>query len=159
MFEEDGILIVKDFIHKDTLKSLNIELDEVFSQISVNGGSYCNIAEQRGALEVSEPALLMSVNIFEVIIDIVSQFKKISKKFDSEDFILNTLQIQSHKNMPPTPWHTDKKGDLRAILYLKGGKETSGMFSYMKGTSKKSNRFQLEQNEQPEPRKPLGGHY
>ena len=68
MFDDDGVLLIKNFINEKDLTALNAELDEVFSQISINGGSYCNNAKQRGALECSTPALLMSVNIFEIII-------------------------------------------------------------------------------------------
>ncbi len=100
----------------------------------------------------------MSVNIFEIIIDIIELLKKNSKKFTPEDFVLNTFEIQSHKNMTMLPWHTDKRGYLNAIIYLKGGEEKSGMFSYMKGTNK-TNRFQNEQNLKAELGKPLASHY
>ena len=42
MFEKDGFLVVNNFIKEQDLKNLNAELDEVFSKISINGGSYCN---------------------------------------------------------------------------------------------------------------------
>ena len=42
MFEDDGVLLIKNFINEKDLTALNAELDEVFSQISINGGSYSN---------------------------------------------------------------------------------------------------------------------
>ena len=158
MLDDDGVLLIKNFINEKDLTALNAELDEVFSQISINGGSYSNNTGQRGALECSTPALLMSVNIFEIIIDVVELLKKNSKKFISEDFVLNTLEIQSHKNMKINSWHTDKRGYLSAIIYLKGGGEKSGMFSYMKGTNK-TNPFLNKQNLKPEFEKPLGKYH
>ena len=159
MFEEDGVLVIEKFINDADLKNLNAELDEVFSQISINGSSYCNMAHQRGALECSTPALLMSVNIFEVIIDIIEQLKIVSTKFTTGDFVLNTLEIQSHKNVPGAPWHTDVRGNLRAVIYLEGGKENSGMFSYMKGTFKEEYLVGRKQTQKAEPGKGVGCHY
>ena len=159
MFDEDGVLVRENFIPEADLKYLNAELDEVFSQISVNGSSYCNLAHQRNSLECSTPALLMSVNIFEIIIDIVERFKTVSKKFEEEDFVLNTLEIQSHKNVPSAPWHTDTRGNLRAVIYLKGGEENSGLFSYMKGTAKEEYLVGRKETQKAEPGKGAGCHY
>ena len=79
MFDDDGVLLIKNFINEKDLKALNAELDEVFSQISINGGSYSNNTGQRGALECSTPALLMSVMDLPTIRKI-SLFLKFSKE-------------------------------------------------------------------------------
>ena len=80
--------------------------------------------------------------LFEIIVDVAEQIKNHFRKFSSEDYILTALNIYSEKdNKSPLFWHTDsnfkicnREGMLRAIIYLKGGEDNSGMFMYMMGT-------------------------
>ena len=138
MFEEDGIEIVKSFLSEDTLRNLNNELDLVFSKYSINGSlSSTQVfgGWDRSLLECTIPGLLCSVNIFEIAVDVAERLKNYSC-FGSEDYVLTSLRIFSEKkNQDALFWHTDnRKGMLRAIVYLKGGEENSGKFMYIKGS-------------------------
>jgi hypothetical protein len=138
MFEKDGIEIIKSFLPEETLRNLNSELDLIFSKCSINGSlSSTQVfgGWERNILECTIPGLLCSVNIFEIIVDVAEQFKK-NSCFASEDYVLAGLRIFSEKeNSDPLFWHTDnRKGMLRAIVYLMGGEDDSGKFMYIKGS-------------------------
>ncbi|MBN4078011.1 hypothetical protein JYT29_01635 [Nitrospina gracilis] len=137
---EDGISIIENFILKDTLIKINKELDLILSKYSFNGGLFSTkISDwraKRQLLECTVPGLICSVNIFEIVIDVAEQFKRQFDQFHTEDYVLTSLSIFSEKENPfPLFWHTDNRdGMVRAIIYLKGGKDNSGKFMYMKGT-------------------------
>jgi hypothetical protein len=92
--------------------------------------------ENRKLAECTIPGLIYSVNIFEIAVDVAEQFKKHFDRFSSEDYVLTVFRIFSEKENPtPLFWHTDNRdGMVRAIIYLKGGKDNSGKLMYMKGT-------------------------
>jgi len=140
MFEKDGIAIVEKFLPSETLEKLNDELDIVFSKYSINGSlsatRLMRWTETREHVECTVPGLLLSVNIFEIIIDVAEEFKKIFDRFSTEDYVLTAAHVFSEKgNRVPMFWHTDNRdGMMRAIVYLQGGEDRSGKFMFMKGT-------------------------
>jgi hypothetical protein len=139
MFEKDGIAIIENFLSQGNLENINTELNTIFSKYTVNGGISSTRLNRGYIPKVSGctiPGLIYSVNIFELVVDVAEQFKKKFKRFTSEDYVLTTLEIFHEKENPdPLFWHTDNRvGNLRAIIYLKGGGDNSGKFMYMKGT-------------------------
>jgi len=135
MFEKDGILIKENFLQQEVLKKLNEELDLFYSRYSVSGGLYSTFVS-RGKQECTVPAMILSVNIFEIIIDVAEQFENHFEQFSSKDYVLTSLHVFSEKDNPtPLFWHTDNRdGMVRAMIYLRGGSDNSGKFMYMKGT-------------------------
>ena len=134
-FGRDGVHIVRNFLSDGSLGALNQELDLLFSSISCNGSAYSTVID-RTLRSVSLPTLIRSVNLLEVVLDVIDEFGRADPDFLQRDYILTNLDIflESH-NPIPLFWHTDnRKGMLRASIYLKGGTESSGQFRYMQGT-------------------------
>lgn len=140
MFEKDGIILIENFLPPEILGKLNDELDVIFSNYSVNGSlsstQLTGWTENRRYLECTVPGLILSVNVFEIIVDVAEQFKRNFDRFSSEDYVLTVFHIYSEQgNSAPLYWHTDNRdGMVRGIIFLKGGGDDSGKFMFMKGT-------------------------
>jgi hypothetical protein len=128
----DGLLIVPRFIDIVQIAKINEELDAVFSRQVFNRTRQGKIVINKILSEVSLPSSMMSFNFLELAVSI---HELIRQQLDRE-FILTNLEIFSEKNNPtPLFWHTDqRKGMIRAQIYLKGGGSNSGGFMYMRGT-------------------------
>jgi len=128
----DGILIAPNFIEDIQISRINKELDSVFSKQVFNRTRLGRIVVSRMLSEISLPSSILSFNFLELSISI---HELIKQDLDKE-FILTNLEIFSEKNNSrPLFWHTDqRKGMIRAQIYLKGGGNNSGGFMYMRGT-------------------------
>jgi hypothetical protein len=128
----DGILIAPHFIEDIQIARINEELDSVFNKQVFNKNRQGRIDLSKVLSEVSLPSSMLSFNFLELSISI---HELIRQKLDRE-FILTNLEIFSEKNNSrPLFWHTDqRKGMIRAQIYLKGGRNNSGGFMYMRGT-------------------------
>jgi len=132
---EDGIQIIRGYIPKDVLKNINEELDSLFKNFALNKFLNASAILNNNLSELTKPTSLDSINILENIIDV---YKLINIENNLSNYICTNIEIFSEKNNPRfLPYHTDqRKGMIRAQIYLKGGGEKSGAFKYMRGTHK-----------------------
>ena len=136
-FKKDGVEIFSSFLEKDSLKELILELEKIFLLPSINGSIYsANINHQLKTIPFSS-AMVRSVNLLEIAIDILNLIKLRSRSFKS--YCVTNIEIFKESNNPDKlPFHTDsRKGMIRAQIYIKGGKESSGAFSYACGSHKR----------------------
>ena len=135
---ENGIQIEKFFINESDLSEINKELDKYFSKPLFNSiiGSIWKGNEffpGRKILKTfSNVSRLRSINILEMVVDVANLFT------NKNDSVLTNIEIFSEKrNKEPLFWHTDnRRGMIRAQIYLKGGDNNSGAFKYMQNTHK-----------------------
>ena len=138
---KDGIEIKENFFSEEELRSINFELDDIFSDknFAVNSRiSYTRKSKHRKQI-ASASLSIFSVNILEKVIDahdIVNH--SIEKKY--QDLVATSVEIWQDENDPnPMFWHTDNRdGMIRCLIYLEGGSKTSGAFKYMLGTHKRN---------------------
>ena len=72
-FNHDGFAVIRNYLHKDIIDKINIELDGMFNQILINGyGRGSIILNQTYPREtISAPCInINTINLLELIIDI-----------------------------------------------------------------------------------------
>lgn len=133
--EFNGIKIIKNFLKEEITDKINDEIDKYLEipvcNSNIKGFSIISPYQK----EISLPIVSIdSNNLMELACLVLDQFKTVKK---IENYILTNIQIFSEKkNKTPMFWHTDqRKGMLRAQIYLRGGKKNSGGFMYMEGTN------------------------
>jgi hypothetical protein len=131
-FKNEGFFIFKGFLSLDLLNKINNELDMLLKYISINRNIMGSAFVSKTVKEINIPLSLKSINLLEVSIDIAQKLFGENKK----NYIVTNIEIFSEKNNPkPLFWHTDqRKGMIRAQIYLKGGEQNSGGFLFMRGT-------------------------
>jgi hypothetical protein len=134
-FLESGLKIHNNWLKTDILDKLNEELDYYFSDISMNASIRAQFYDPT-TLIFDHVNFLSSVNIYELMVDLVEEWKLYYPEFDSKEYILTRISFKDERGAPdPILWHTDQHaGTLRNIIYLKGGKKDSGLFRLMVGT-------------------------
>lgn len=131
----NGIKIIKNFLKKEITDKINDEIDKYLETPVCNSNIRGFSILSPYVKEISLPIVsINSSNLMELACLVLDQFKIVKK---IEDYILTNIQIFSEKkNKTPLFWHTDqRKGMLRAQIYLRGGKKDSGGFQYMEGTN------------------------
>ena len=130
--QTNGLITIENFINSSNISKINNELDLLFIKESFNGGLF-SISPNRFLKTIHTPAKIKSLNLFEISIDIFKNYIEKNSDIKISDYRLSNLEIFSEKgNYRPLFWHTDnRKGTLRAIIYLKGGKKKSGAFRYI----------------------------
>ena len=132
--QKDGLQLYPEVYNLDTMKKVNDELDFLMNKPSINGSSgYVHLS--RGYKTLQLPTIMIrSVNLLEIAIDIKLKIDE-SEKYRNIDYVITDIEIFEETNNTPLFWHTDqRKGMLRSFLYLEGGDEDSGAFTYMLGT-------------------------
>jgi len=128
----DGISLINDFISPEEVITLNNELDTLFSKKSSNG-SLSAITLSKNTKHIMMPTLAVrSINLLELSLKVKSELEKFSINFSS--YVNTEIEIiQETKNSNVLGWHTDnRKGIVRAILYIEIDEKKSGTFRYMK---------------------------
>ncbi len=137
-FDSTGLAIQHNFLTPDQLRVFNQELDLLFSRPSVNGSLYGVFYRYRpGYASVSLPTLsIRSINLLELALRVRDTLHELLPAAREKSYRLTGLSIFSEENCPqPLFWHTDeRKGMIRAQIYLQGGQADSGAFRYMVGT-------------------------
>jgi hypothetical protein len=134
---DDGISCVNRFLTSEEIRTLNNELDYLFSKKSING-SLGTITLNKNTSHLMMPTLsVRSLNLLELSLKVKKEFEKNSQDFSS--YVNTQIEIiQESRNPSILGWHTDNRpGMVRAILYLDVDKEKSGMFRYMKKSHKR----------------------
>ncbi len=135
-FHSTGIAVIRDFIGPDRLVALNQELDILFSRPSVNG-SLQSTYFCRGYWGIFLPTIsIRSVNLLEMALSVRNQFFELLPEANEKKYTLTAINIFSEEDNPEAlGWHTDnRKGMIRAQVYLRGGQSDSGAFRFMLGT-------------------------
>lgn len=136
-YANDGISFVNGFMQYDEVKALNDELDYLFSKKSING-SLGAITLNKHTSHVMMPTLsVRSLNLLELSLSAKREFEKFSENFSS--YVNTQIEIIQESSNPNTVgWHTDnRKGMVRAMMYIDVDKKKSGMFRYMKKSHKR----------------------
>lgn len=141
--DNDGIYIKQSFIPIDIVNKIDKELSFLFNISSIDGSlGYMDLSNNL-RLKSSRKKIVFpdfairSVNLPELSLLVLDQITEQLKK-NKEDFFLTNISIFSEINPTPMFWHTDnRKGMIRAFLYIRGGNANSGAFKYMKGTHKR----------------------
>ena len=150
--QKDGIQLYPEVYNLDTMKKVNDELDFLMNKPSINGSSgYVHLS--RGYKTLQLPTIMIrSVNLLEIAIDIKLKIDD-CEKYRNKNYVITTIEIFEETNKKPLVWHTDQReGMLRSFLYLEGGDEDSGAFTYMLGTQNDTYNFhklsksQIEEN-------------
>lgn len=132
---QSGILIERNFLNQNILKSLQLEVLDLFNSPVLNGKTRGSIWENDNYKRIVSPiSSIESINLLELLIDI---FNRYLNEHNKKNFILTDLQIYEEKNNGyPLYWHTDGRDIIRGQIVLCGGGEKSGGFMYMKNTHK-----------------------
>lgn len=137
VFGNDGFKITKNFLKSNDIEKLNFEIDQLDKNILFNGyskGVVINSKVKYTHKVIYSPIInISSINLLEISIDV---FKNIFND-EKSDYILTNLEIFiEKKNNKELNLHTDnRRGMVRAQIYLKGGQNNSGGFKYIKGTN------------------------
>jgi hypothetical protein len=133
MFKDDGISHIKNFIDKNVKEHLNKEISDLSNKYSINGVTRASTWINDNLCDINDPIVnINSINLLEIISKAYQELIKIS----SNNYILSSIRIMiERKNSHPITWHTDnKKGVIRAIIYLKGGENNDGNLNFIKGS-------------------------
>ena len=132
-FDVDGVSIVKAFLDSLKIQQLNVELDSLFATPVINQNHRGSIWRNTILKEISSPSTIHSLNLLELALDVFDVVVPAGRK---SKMILTNVEIFSEQSNPtPVFWHTDqRRGMIRAQVYLKGGTNQSGAFLYMRGT-------------------------
>ena len=135
-YMNDGISFVNEFISHDEAKILNDELDYLFSKKSING-SLREIKVSKYTSIINMPTLAVrSINLLELCLSVKRELEKHDEKFNS--YVNTEIEIRQDSRQPALPWHTDnRKGMVRAMIYIGIDKKKSGIFRYMKKSHKR----------------------
>jgi len=128
----DGVVIKPNFLGYSLLEELNLELDAYFSQSATSG--QFGVSQLDFSLKrIISPTRISTINILELALDV---FFMVIPKNKQKDYLICEIQINSERKNPyKLKFHTDKcKGEIRAQIYLRGGKKNSGGFLYMRQT-------------------------
>lgn len=132
-FTNDGVSFVNGIMSQNDVKILNDELDFLFSKKSKNGAL--------GAITVSPTttSLMMptlsvrSLNLLELSLSVKDELGKCNEIYHS--YVNTLIEIIQESKQPPLNFHTDnRKGMIRAMIYIDVDKDKSGMLRYIKGT-------------------------
>ena len=130
-FRQDGIEIHRGFVARSTVDELSQELDAAFERPILNRRRATSIWLADGLKVAALPTAFKAVNLLEVCVDIRARIPPESGR----NLIVTNLQVFADSHTENRYWHTDRRrGMVRAMLYLKGGGESSGGFLYMRGT-------------------------
>ena len=133
-FCQDGVQIFRSFLPRNLIFELNEELDLLFKDFAINKRLNSSAIINRYLSQLTQASTLNSINVLEIGIDI---FNLIKDKVELSNYIITNIEIFSEKNNPNIlPFHTDeRRGMIRAQIYLKGGASQSGGFKYIQGTN------------------------
>lgn len=133
--EVDGAAVVKGFLDLGQIERMNAELDSVFSTPVFNQSHRGFVWRNPTLKSISSLSCIRNFNLLELAIDV---FHRTIPPGRQPRMILTNLEIFSeHNNRKPLYWHTDqRRGMIRAQIYLRGGGVRSGGFLYMRGTHK-----------------------
>jgi hypothetical protein len=130
-FRQDGIEIHRGFVAKSAVNELSYELDAAFARPILNRRRATSIWLADGLKVAALPTAFKAVNLLEVCVDI----RALIPPEIGQNLIVTNLQVFADSHTENRYWHTDRrKGMVRAMLYLKGGGESSGNLLYMRGT-------------------------
>ena len=139
--EIDGLLRVDGFLDAHTLQRLNLELDRLFSVPLVNQHHKGAIWHSRILREISSPSSISSLNFLELAVDVFHAAIPPSRQ--SRMILTNFAIFSERSNRRSLPWHTDqRRGMIRAQIYVRGGTHESGAFLYMRGTQRIDHRVE-----------------
>ena len=139
--EVDGLLRIDGFLDTHALQRLNVELDGLFSVPLVNQHHKGSIWHSRILREISSPSSLNSLNLLELAVDVFHAAIPPSRQ--SRMILTNVAIFSERANRRSLPWHTDqRRGMIRAQIYVKGGTHESGAFRYMRGTQRMDHRVE-----------------
>lgn len=132
-FLQDGIDVINNFVSDIELKNLKEECELLFSKKSLNGSlGSINISKSTSYLMM--PVIsVRSINLLELSLRIKEKIQKFDENFKTYE---NTnIEIMKKTKSDVLPWHTDnRKGMIRAIIYIYIDENKSGLFRYMKKT-------------------------
>ena len=135
-FMHDGISIIDKFVSDIELKNLKEECEFLFSKKSSNGSlGSINISNNTSYLMM--PVIsVRSINLLEIALRIKEKIQEFDENFKTYE---NTnIDIIKKTKADILPWHTDnRKGMIRAIIYIYIDENKSGLFRYMKKTHKR----------------------
>jgi hypothetical protein len=133
---DDGISLINGLISDDNVKTLNEELDYLFSKKSSNG-SLNEIKLSKHTSYINIPTLAVrSMNLLELCLSVKNELEKVDEKFKS--YVNTGIEIVQESRQPILPWHTDNRsGMVRALIYIELDIKGSGRFRYMKKTHKR----------------------
>jgi hypothetical protein len=136
--DDDGCAVVPAFLDAPALARINAELDVVFSAPSFNNPLFSTVHD-RHVRTVTAPALLQSVNVLELAVDVAQVLAGLSSTFRPRDYFVMNIDVYTETNPSASlGWHTDNTtGMISAQVYLRGGGPTSGALSYMRGTHRR----------------------
>jgi hypothetical protein len=136
--DDDGCAVVHAFLDAPALARINAELDVVFSAPSFNNPLFSTVHD-RHVRTVTAPALLQSVNVLELAVDVAEVLERLSSTFERRDYFVMNIDVYTETNASASlGWHTDNTtGMISAQVYLRGGGPTSGALSYMRGTHRR----------------------
>ena len=146
-YSDDGISFINGLISDDEVKTLNEELDYLFSKKSVNG-SLREIKVNKHTSIINMPTLAVrSINLLELCLSVKRELEKHDKKFNS--YVNTGIEIRQDSRQPALPWHTDNRnGMVRALVYIEVDKKKSGIFRYMKKSHKRDFSVEHQLNKQ-----------
>ena len=123
--------MIKQFVGQPAVDRLASEMQSLFSKPLLNKRSRTSVWLVSGVKELAVPTALRSLNLLELCLDVRAALGDVI----SSEMIVTNLQVFSDVGVGDYFWHTDqRKGMLRALLYVQGGDEISGGFQYMRGT-------------------------
>ena len=135
---DEGVVFLPRFFDSNSLLQINKELDSIFKNNIVYNSNYSGcIYISKAHKEVAHPIkTINSINLLELSISVFKVIRASNPSFHLERYILTNIEIFSEsKNHKELFWHTDqRRGMLRAQIYLRGGGKTSGGFKYMRQT-------------------------
>ena len=120
----EGALKIPEFLDYTSVLEINKELDSYFSD-----NQFGSIVIDHSVKRLISPTRLNTINVLELALDVFSAV------FDgSKDYVINGISVFQEQNNPVRlPWHSDqRKGEIKALIYLTGGQESSGGFQYIK---------------------------
>ena len=128
---QDGVEIHRGFVARSAVSELSRELDAAFERPILNRRRATSIWLPNELKVAALPTALKAVNLLEVCVDI----RALIPPEMGRNLIVTNLQVFADSHTENLFWHTDgRRGMVRAILYLRGGGDSSGGFSYMRGT-------------------------
>ena len=120
----EGALKIPGFLDQNIVLEINKELDQYFSD-----NQFGSIVIDHSVKRLICPTRLNAINVLELALDVFTSV------FDgSKDYVINGISVFQELNNPvKLPWHSDsRKGEIKALIYITGGQESSGGFQYIK---------------------------
>ena len=128
---QDGVEIHRGFVSRSAVSELSQELDAAFERPILNRRRATSIWLPNDLKVAASPTAFKAVNLLEVCVDI----RALIPPEMGRNLIVTNLQVFADSHTENLFWHTDRRrGMVRAMLYLRGGGDSSGGFLYMRGT-------------------------